>query len=121
MPVGALPNTTLQVPMPMPGKSEAQAAGSKEKKAQYTLYNEMPVLLCGCHSCSASPVSIAMLALVGHLQIHWGGQFDSSRYDFSKVACHEIPPPEMFSGVDLHGPDHEVVLNLQSSLGHPEA
>ena len=47
VPVGALPNTTLQVPMPMPGKKmKLRRLDPKEKKAQHTLYKRRCQCFC---------------------------------------------------------------------------
>jgi len=116
VPVGALPNTTLQVPMPMPGKNEAQAAGSKEKKAQHTLYKRR----CQCFCAAVALLffitvfQITMLFLAGPFAnpLAWTVRHRAPGTTRRRLHAHEIPPPEMFSGVDLHGPDHEVVLDI---------
>ena len=116
VPVGALPNTTLQVPMPMPGKNEAQAAGSKEKKAQHTLYKRR----CQCFCAAVALLffitvfQITMLFLAGPFAnpLAWTVRHRAPGTTRRRLHAHEIPPPEMFSGVDLHGPDHKAVLDI---------
>merc|ERR1719421_563657 len=116
VPANALPNTILQVAVPTPGKNEAQAAGSKEKKAEHKSYKCRFWTFCAAFGFlfGITGFQIAMLALAGPFAnpMGWTVRHRAPGATRRRLYAHEIPPPEMFSGVYLHGPDHEVVLDI---------
>jgi hypothetical protein len=119
LPQGALPNTTLQVPVPTQSYALNVVGDNKNEykqhKRSYNLF--LSATICtyflAIYYFAMLMVSLNMMNPMSYTLRHRAEDgVNENKTAHRSLYSHEIPPKEMFAGIDLYGPNKTAVLQV---------